>query len=668
MRQQMRTERAARPSASKKATPRKVDTEHREHRDEDRHTGPDDRKDGETEDRDGTGGNRFQQDTRVKSKNRPSASSEADSAAESSCGSVPSREDTDQGSSDAADGTQGPFLQDEFVVPGPVLDCFEKIYGDYHRDTRIAVAHIMACQDRWTAIGFDSGKQSEDDFVPLPASIRNQKIPQSDPTKLAEDGLLERKLIPVGDGFGYYKPGHATEYRVPHSILMDIMQKRMRSLRHKTRYDLMSFAETLDKNDARVWSPSSTKLTNESGHASPKKDTTMREVMERMDQMRVDFEAMETFADTLRQELSPVRREAKRRFEEFKSTLPEVDSDQELTGEERRQYRLYSDAMEMAYSRQGTASSVVANTAEQVTEWHDDGTATARIKLEQQEPWPRISHVGTQVQSGSRELKTCAFAGVEAYNCDLDSCFDRILRALLREAGIRCPTLNQRLESDGDWKQEIAEDCGVSRGTVKSFAHRTKFAVRPPQPNPAFEKPARAVMQDVGEGWEQSFEGLKSRFEPVFNAVRQVHEYLAEAWLEANAYPAGDGKYVSGETGARMRVDNRSGDDLRKDLLTFRLFDAEQLFMQTLVTVLHERHDVATYSLEHDGIVTAEPIPDDAIAETKERTGLDYMQLDRREPIRDGYVLSEDEADPSRLARLEAEEQREKVRKQLRQI
>lgn len=55
-------------------------------------------------------------------------------------------------------------------------------------------------------------------------------------------------------------------------------------------------------------------------------------------------------------------------------------------------------------------------------------------------------------------------------------------------------------------------------------------------------------------------------------------------------------------------------------------------------------------------------MPDEAIRATKERTGLEYMELDRREPIRDGCVISRDEAEPEQLARSEAGKQREKVR------
>lgn len=165
----------------------------------------------------------------------------------------------------------------------------------------------------------------------------------------------------------------------------------------------------------------------------------------------------------------------------------------------------------------------------------------------------------------------------------------------------------------------------------------------------------------------KSFELLKERFSPVFEAVQDLRDYLTGPWLEEEAYPGGDGKQVKGRTGTRLRVDDPP-DNLRKDLLTFRLFDEEQAFIQTLVKVLRDDHGVDTYSLEHDGIVTAGPVPDAAIRETKGLTGLDHMELDRQEPIRDGYILSEDEAEPEYLAKLEAEEQRQKVEQLYRNI
>lgn len=616
----------------------------------------------------GTPGIRFQHEPPEPAAKRTSAPADGDSEVQSACGSIPSpcnHAAEPENSSDHV--SEGPFLTEEFSVPGPVVDVFGEIYGDYHRDDRLGVAHVMACQDQYTAVGFEEGDRVEDDFVPLPTTLRNSTIPQSDPAALTEDGVLESKVFKVGNRFLHYKPGKSMAFRVPRSLLSEMMERRMRSLRQKTRYDLMEFAATLDKSGARMWSPPSTQLTDETGHASPKRDTTMRSVMERVDQMRVDFEAMETFALTLQEELRSVEDGVAERFSDFKETLPDFEADADLSDEQSRKYRQMKEVEETAQARQATARHVVCNTAEQVTEWHGDGTATALIKLEQRGPYSRLYHGGTYLQSGSRELKTCAFAGVNAYNCDLDSCFDRILRSLLEEAGIDCPQLDGWVSSDHDWKQEIADDCGVSRGTVKSFAHRTKFALRPPQPNPIFEAPARSVKRDVGDGWEDSFELLKERFSPVFKAVQDLRDYLTGPWLEEEAYPGGNGKQVKGRTGARLRVDDPP-DDLRKDLLTFRLFDEEQAFIQTLVQVLHDDHGVATYSLEHDGIVTAGPVPGAAIRETKERTGLDYMKLDRRESIRDGYTISRDEAEPEHLAKMEAEEQREKVRQLIEEI
>ncbi|MCS4031790.1 hypothetical protein GGQ02_000149 [Salinibacter ruber] len=620
--------------------------------------------------RDGTGGIRFERDALASPENRASTATDPDSPAQSPCSSVPPPCNLSQkrGQSDEVTASSDAFLQNKFTVPKPVLDVFEDIYGEYHRDSRLAVAHIMACQDQKTAIGIDEGHRTNNDFVPLPASLRNDVISQADMKKLRDDGVLGVKVVRVGGAFLHYKPGQCIEYRVPPSLLSKFMEARMKSLQWKTVYNLIRFASTFDTSKARLGSPPSTQFTDKTDHVSPKKDTTMRAVMKRMEHTRVDLEAVETFTQALSNELKPLQEEVRRRFEDFKDTLPTVDGDEELTDQQDRAYSLFKDAEKASRSRQETARHVTSNTAEQIVEWHGGGTATARVKLEQQEPWARLSHVGTFLQSGSRELKTCAFAGVEAYNCDLDSCFDRILRRLFQEADISCETLEGWLDSDTDWKQEVADDCGVSRGTVKAFAHRTKFAVRPPYPNPTNEKAAQAVLMDVGDGWEQAFEGLKERFAPVHEAVCKLHDYLTGPWVEKEAYPAGDGKYVKGRTGARLRVDDPPNDDLRKDLLTFRLFDEEQLFMQTLVQELHDRFDVATYSLEHDGIVTDEPVPDEAIRSTKKQTGLGYMKLDPQEPIREGYVLSQDEAEPKRLAAEEAEEQREKVRRLLDRI
>jgi hypothetical protein len=59
------------------------------------------------------------------------------------------------------------------------------------------------------------------------------------------------------------------------------------------------------------------------------------------------------------------------------------------------------------------------------------------------------------------------------------------------------------------------------------------------------------------------------------------------------------------------------------------------------------------------------PVPDEAIRSTKNQAGLGYMKFDRREPIREGYVFGQEDAETKRLPAEEAEEQREKVRRLL---
>lgn len=238
----------------------------------------------------------------------------------------------------------------------------------------------------------------------------------------------------------------------------------------------------------------------------------------------------------------------------------------------------------------------------------------------------RSTAVGGGFQNASREMKQVMLGNIpNVFNYDMESSQDRILLEFLDEAGIPCPWLEEGLAGK-DFKTEIAAQTGLSRETVKRCLHALKMgaSVHKRRTNSVYEY----IADDVGE---EAAGAMLERFaacvRPLTDALAEWHAYLTGRWLEENAYRArANRRYVKNAIGKPFCVDAWGKNERGRKLAAHVLQGRESQFIHNLV-LLSDRYGFDVLSLQHDGVITRGEVPDAAVEEVRQLTGMHYVRL-----------------------------------------
>lgn len=268
----------------------------------------------------------------------------------------------------------------------------------------------------------------------------------------------------------------------------------------------------------------------------------------------------------------------------------------------------------------------------------------------------RVSEQGGALQSCSREMKAAAFARLEdegtLYNYDITSSqLQDVIDATKPVAAIDTGALCQRYLAVS--KQENADALGISRDTYKRLLYMTTYvgswketlqkAVRT-----AYKCLPEAVRTMRRAAWTEDdvdadavYAQASEHFQPLHEAVRKLADYLLSDYWKANKYNAGGymmrnacgqpfrkSDYVksdAGSTGTESTVHSDVDDTTMHRTPTDRnpTYKTHAIRSQVLAWYLQgneadKMHRLAARCAgsgirvegnEHDGIITAQPIP-----------------------------------------------------------
>ncbi len=278
----------------------------------------------------------------------------------------------------------------------------------------------------------------------------------------------------------------------------------------------------------------------------------------------------------------------------------------------------------------------------------------------------RVSEAGGGLQSASKEMKAAAYAGVETHNYDVvGSQLGDVISATEMVPDIDTASLEKQYraadEPGADPKTENADQLGISRGTYKRLLYATTFVgswapdaeTALAQANPAVGVPQtlkilRQAAWQEGIDADAAYERAQEHFLPLMKAVRKLADYLLTTYWEEHKYNAG-GWVMRNAAGVAFRksdYEDASTHTKRSKVLAWFLQGAEADKMHRLAARCQEA-GIAVMGNEHDGLITASPIPKEIKDEVLKASDLE------RKPFEEHRVKVDPDADEEELERLQ---------------
>jgi hypothetical protein len=231
----------------------------------------------------------------------------------------------------------------------------------------------------------------------------------------------------------------------------------------------------------------------------------------------------------------------------------------------------------------------------------------------------------------SREIKAYAYSGITVFNYDLENSQLVALYTLLERAGIESEWLTDCL-THPEGKAPYYTAAGVSKDTYKTILYAVLFGSPLPRPSGrvfegevwnAVEDEARAIGADPHQLYERVYRVLS----PLDKECRQtLYAWLKDKYIPANKRHAKGRPFVGNVLDQPFWLDEQSTAVLPRKLAAHLLQGLEAYFIHTL-TGLAPKYGFEPISNEHDGLISTTPIPEIAVEEAREITGLKYFKL-----------------------------------------
>lgn len=243
----------------------------------------------------------------------------------------------------------------------------------------------------------------------------------------------------------------------------------------------------------------------------------------------------------------------------------------------------------------------------------------------------RVTELGGGLQNCSRRMKAAAMDGVKnVHNYDLKSSQVYILKAKFEEAGISTAEVCKLLTED---KKEIATRIGLPVDVVKEMKISLLMGARLEPLNKVNKRNPGSIYESIlknAKNFEYSYNKFYDRYKALKKDIDDWHDYIVvEAQNNMNRK-----KFVSNKCGAKFNLGeflNENGKvknlkTLKRRLAAFHLQGEEANFIHTLSS-LSSKYGYEVYSNQHDGLITENEIPQQAIDEAISLTGFEYAQL-----------------------------------------
>jgi hypothetical protein len=259
----------------------------------------------------------------------------------------------------------------------------------------------------------------------------------------------------------------------------------------------------------------------------------------------------------------------------------------------------------------------------------------------------RAINISGAMQSCSKEMKEAGRMGVENFhNYDMQSSQVGILVEYMKIAGIDCEpfetyTSNKKAKHEYAARVGISVDCwkacflGVVMGaTVAKQVGKQVSRNRKPK-----NSITRNLLREFNYDIKKTAEAL-SRFReviaPFSNQIDHWHEYLLNEYMPKTSMVSKRGEYITNRIGMRYyRRDMSKFRHKRKSqIAAFLLQGDESYYIHTLV-VLSVKYNFRVVANEFDGICVIGEIPEEAIEEARQRTGMMTVKLNKKDFLDD---------------------------------
>jgi hypothetical protein len=225
-------------------------------------------------------------------------------------------------------------------------------------------------------------------------------------------------------------------------------------------------------------------------------------------------------------------------------------------------------------------------------------------------------------------MKAAAYEGIEVWNYDIKgSQLGDVIAATEMVPSVDTDELEEQYQTADtagcDPKTENAEALGISRDTYKSLLYATIFLGSwSPDASTALDEanPVTGVPQTLKilrqAGWQEgidvetAYERAQSHFSPLKEAVRKLADYLLTTYWKEHRYNA-SGWVMRNDCGVIFRksdYEDASTHKIRSKVLAWFLQGAESDKMHRLAD-LCRKEGIEVMGNEHDGLITASPIP-----------------------------------------------------------
>jgi hypothetical protein len=240
----------------------------------------------------------------------------------------------------------------------------------------------------------------------------------------------------------------------------------------------------------------------------------------------------------------------------------------------------------------------------------------------------KTGRISTPMQSASRAMKAAAYSGIpNLHNYDLSSSQARITLQALQDKQIPCPWLEEYL-SNPSCRAQLAEEAGLPEDKWKEIlcallmgAHLPTNATHPLNLSSAIMDVLREAL-DTTES-KRLVEALKKLRPTLRELTRPLNQWHESLMTEHNA---------SGHIINALGLPSEPNKKNNKGALAAHYLQGQEAYYIHTLTLLGKSYGFEPIGNEHDGLITLGKIPQAAIDEAGQLTGMSYMQL-REKPF-----------------------------------
>jgi hypothetical protein len=231
--------------------------------------------------------------------------------------------------------------------------------------------------------------------------------------------------------------------------------------------------------------------------------------------------------------------------------------------------------------------------------------------------------IGAPMQSCSRAMKQAAYSSIKGiYNYDITSSQMALCRSEFELYRIPCPWL-QTYMNDPNKRAEYAGYIGISIAVWKECLYAILMTGHIPTNTAWKDSPVvEALENEITDPVELStaLGRLQEVLNPLVKSLQQWRKII-----ELQAQHEGGVSNMFGIKRPSHQFDKTSG-------MVAHLLQGMEAYFIHLLTVLSYQYGFEPISNEHDGLITIGPIPDEAIQEARNLTGLHCLEL-REKPF-----------------------------------